>query len=417
MMISTLALSRKDSFLDFYQIVLAIIAILLFFTNLDLYLYIAGIIPYPPTILIFGYALFSLPVVFSKYSSLPRYFIFWAIAFISISSLSLLIFDNSRVSYPIAFQEFRLRILSTIFLGLMIVVFSKDGVIQKWVKKAILLAVILAVFNNIYDFFHPFVFCSCNLGRPAGLYINPNQSGYSLVLGMIFSIGVVKPKYRFYFWLFVGIGLILTLSRSAIIGYLFVTLLLAKEKKLVIYWKSTLVLISLLLITYLIFYLGNLGSNGIKLTEVGNINSFYDYSISVRMEWLNNPFLLDESDSLRSRVIELGWIMFLQHPLFGNGLGSTLDWQEIVSTHNMYLYYMVDHGIIGIFIFPILIWVVTKHARGEARFIGLLFTTLMLFLGLFSHNLLTERYVLIGFALMSAMNSNSHRTISKHLYR
>ncbi|NEQ64729.1 MAG: O-antigen ligase family protein [Symploca sp. SIO2D2] len=314
--------------------------------------------------------------------------------------------SNSVLNYAIALQELKTRTLSVFFILLMFVIFSGHYLIQYLVRKAIFAAVILTVINNIYDFFHPLSFSIFNVGRPAGFYINPNQAAAALVLGLIFSIGILKPKYRFYFLFFVGVGVLVTLSRGAILGWLIIAILLIKKS--IIAHKQILYSSVILAILALVFlwYQGELLS---RLMALSDFNPFYEDSLSQRLEWLSDPSISNSSESLRVRVMKLGWDMFTQNPLLGKGIAATLDWSETVSTHNMYLYYMVDHGIFGAFILPILVWSVTRQARGEAKHIGLLFSTFVLFWGLFSHNILSERYILITFALMGAMTMTSRR--------
>lgn len=395
--------NKQNSVILAYQAIVAVGAVFLFFTGLDIYLYVSGFIPFTPLVLIIGFGIFSMPILLFQNAYLPSLLIGWSILFILISVLSLIGLFNWHINYFVAFQEIRNRISSILFLFLMFTIFSKYKLIQLWTRKAILISVLIAVINNIYDFFHPLIFSSLNVGRPAGFYINPNQSGAALVLGLIFSIGILKPKYRVPFVFIVGVGVLLTLSRGALVGLIIVVLLLLKTA--IISWRQLLrISIGLGVISLAVaFYKGNL------LTTLSDTNIFYNYGLSSRLEWLNDPTKMDSSDSLRFRVIQLAWNLFSQHPLLGQGIGSTLDWSESVSTHNIYLYFMADHGIVGAFIVPTLLLSVTRRARGEAKHIGLLFSAFILIWGLFSHNVLGERYILIMFSLMAAMTITSRQ--------
>ena len=99
--------------------------------------------------------------------------------------------------------------------------------------------------------------------------------------------------------------------------------------------------------------------------------------------------------------------MFLDNPLFGNGIGSTDLWAELVSTHNMYLYLMADYGILGIILYPLLVLVTVWHSHKEVRSIALAFASFALMWGFFSHNIMSEYYSLIAFALMASMSYQS----------
>jgi len=61
----------------------------------------------------------------------------------------------------------------------------------------------------------------------------------------------------------------------------------------------------------------------------------------------------------------------------------------------------------GVFILPLLVYVVTWHSRGESKHIASAFSAFILLWGLFSHNIVDERYILMCFSLMAAMNVTS----------
>ena len=102
-----------------------------------------------------------------------------------------------------------------------------------------------------------------------------------------------------------------------------------------------------------------------------------------------------------------GWISFGRHPFWGNGLASTRKWTvSEVSTHNMYLYHMADNGILGVLFLPGAILSVVYRNRGEERTILVCFVVFLGLWGLFSHEVLAERYTLSSLALIAAMNTN-----------
>jgi 4-amino-4-deoxy-L-arabinose transferase-like glycosyltransferase len=77
-----------------------------------------------------------------------------------------------------------------------------------------------------------------------------------------------------------------------------------------------------------------------------------------------------------------------------------------VSTHNMYLYFMADNGILGILFLPGAILAVVYRNKGEQVTILVCFAVFVSLWGLFSHEVLAERYTLSSFALLAAMNTN-----------
>ena len=54
-----------------------------------------------------------------------------------------------------------------------------------------LIATLVGVVLNIYDFMFPGVF-SYDPGRAAGLYVNPNASGIALVFGCVIGLSAVR---------------------------------------------------------------------------------------------------------------------------------------------------------------------------------------------------------------------------------
>jgi hypothetical protein len=279
-------------------------------------------------------------------------------------------------------------------------IFSRNPTIHYLTRWAIFLAVLITVFNSIYEFFNPAAFNALgNGGRVTGFYLNPNSNGCALILGMIFSVSILQPIYRLPFVYLVGIGVFLTFSRGAILGWLITVIIFTVAGVLhfnkILYW--------ILGIGTFIISLGSQWWQELLQNLDLNANSLE------RIAWFQNISTSDSEDSADSRleVAQLAWQMFMKHPFLGNGIGSTLTWNVEISTHNIYLYYMADHGIIGVLILPVLVYGAIRHARGETKYIGLAFAVFILLWGLFSHNVLEERYILILFSLMAGMTEGS----------
>jgi O-antigen ligase len=381
----------------YYPRALAIAAVLIFFTNLDGYLFSSEkLASVPPLYWILVYLVLATPLLFNRklFASVQRSpLIYWCYGFLLISGIWL--FFQSAHS-EIVWQEFRLRLLSVLFLLCLLVVLSKEDA-QQWARRALLIAVLVGVTLNFYELFHPAAFGPI-VGRSAGFYMNPNQSGTALVLGLIFCIGILNQRFRVLLTLIVLAGVVLTFSRAAIAGYLIVVLALVLGG--VISLRKSLLIgvigLSALFVPLLVWWDELL----LKLRELGVLNQ----NVLQRVDWFTNPKGdSDESSIARYDVIREAWRMFTDRPIIGHGLATTKDWSYAVSSHNQYLNLMVDHGILGAFILPLLVLAVTWGASGEARKTGLTFAAFTLFIGFFSHNLLDERYFLIMFSLMTAM--------------
>ncbi|MBD2517751.1 O-antigen ligase family protein [Nostoc sp. FACHB-973] len=388
------AINKKFNLLLYYQCALAVAAILTFFTEINSYLYKSEISTFPPLFWISAFGLASIPLIFLQFKSLLHSLITWCFGYLFISLLWFLILS---IPGGIALEELKKRILSVVFLSISLLFFSQNKQSQLWARRTVLITTILAVFNNIYDFLNSLAFSSLSvLGRSAGFYINPNMAGAALVLGMIFSVSLLCPKYRIPFVLVIGLGTFLTLSRGAIFGWLVVVIIFVITRIIprsqLLYWILGLGLIVIVLLPYF----EDLPANFIL--EQNTLN---------RLEWLQQPSESEDSADSRLYIAKLGWQLFTKSPFWGNGIGSTLMWNEEISTHNMYLYLMDDHGFLGVFILPLLVYAVTRKARGETKYIAWAFSIFILLWGLFSHDILQERYILIMFSLMAAMTRTS----------
>jgi O-antigen ligase len=133
-----------------------------------------------------------------------------------------------------------------------------------------------------------------------------------------------------------------------------------------------------------------------------------DENVLNRIAWLKNPFFSDSAYRERLDVGEHTWQMFLDSPLLGNGTGASKEWNPWgISSHNMFLNFMADHGILGFFILPLLLLAVTWRAAGESRHMAIIFSVFILLWSLVSHNVLEERYILLSFGLITVMATKS----------
>ena len=393
----------------YYPRILAVAAVLIFFTNLCLYLYSVELVHFPPLYWIIGLGIAAAPLILSRsYVEILRRSLVarWCYGFILISGLWL-IFEPSASEK--VFQEFQTRLLSVLFILTMLCIFSKDSV-QLWGRRAIFGGVLLALALNVFELFSPMTFSEV-MGRSAGLYINPNQSAVALILGMTMTIGILPHRYRMLFVIGVGLGVFLTFSRSSIIGWILTAAVFIKTGQLSV--KRSLLVGCAMLSVGLAVMVWQWDRMQYRLEDLGVLNK----NVLARVDWFNNPDVSDMSSTERKEVAEFGWAMFSESPVVGNGLGASVNWAREKSSHNEYLNMMVDHGIIGVFFLPILVLLTQWRAQGEVRQIGFAFAIFVLYLGFFSHNILSERHILMTFALLEcmAMSSRSMRASNERL--
>jgi hypothetical protein len=331
---------------------------------------------------------------------------YWICFFLGISLLWLIFMDQST---DVARTTFLIRLSDSLFLFLYFFVLYDDKDLQTQVRWVLFIAVLIAIFNNIYDIIRPFTFVPfdneySNPGRAAGIYMNANEAGVALVLGMIFTAGLFARKFRAPYVFLVFIGVLTTFSRGAILGWFLVSAILSFQN--ILNWRQMAAGICLSIIA-LPLMLSALVQYDKKFNqfdgEYGGVNI---ENVEDRIEWFFNPVgMRDFSVIERENVAELSWQMFTERPLLGNGLGSTVRWNERSSTHNMYLSYLADHGITGALIFPLLMLALVWKARGLARQVALPYVAFVLFWSLFSHNVIEESYFLISFGLMASMTA------------
>lgn len=314
------------------------------------------------------------------------------------------IFPNNELTE----EELRRKILSILSLVVFTVFIFNDDENLKTVRFAILFATAVSVINNIYEFFHPAAFFSFEsgigvFGRSAGFYINPSVAGKVILLGLIFSIGVLKKSYRSWFLLFAFLGILATFSRSAILGFILFYIYLSYKREIDMKYS---ILIPVVLGTLFVFSLPFL-LNHIQSTFTSSATK----NITNRIEWFMDPSAHEDlSQKEREHVALTALKIFSEHPLVGSGLGHTRPgrWPLRVSAHNIYLTSMAELGIIGIFIFPLLIYSLVVQARGEAKMQAAAFALLILYMGFFAHTLLDELDILFIYALMANISYRSY---------
>lgn len=385
----------------YYQRFLAVGAVIVFFTDLSVYLFVADKAPIPAAYWVVAFGLTAAPLYLSRNYlriALRSLMVRWCYGFLLISGVWLL-FQPSQNS-EVVWGEFFIRLSSVVFMLLMLSVFSTEDA-QAWARRAILIVVLLIVAINVYELFNPLTFSLVH-GRSAGFYRNPNACGMALILGMIFSLGVLSQRYRMIYTLVVALGVLLTLSRAAMVGWSvsMIAFLVTGEIRL----KKAL-LIGLTAASIFIFALVPFWDDLIyQLNDAGVLNA----NVVNRLDWFTNPNLEDSSATDRWLVLEAAWDKLSESPVVGNGVGASqnllmVDNDVEISSHNQYLNFLVDHGVIGIFFIPLMLVALTWRARGEPRRISRIFAAYIFTLGFFTHNVFELRFILMSFALMAAM--------------
>ena len=317
--------------------------------------------------------------------------------------ISLIWFFNSSQSED-AWHDLRLRFLAMIELMSFWMIFSYPAALQL-ARRLLVVAVLWGVTLNVYEMFVPGTFSDV-FGRSAGLYRNPNMSGEALLLGMILSTTVLHSRYRTLFVLVTGLGILATFSRANILLWglavaCFVIFGHLRGKDLLFSLFGTFIVGLVLLLPRLD-----------QLLTTWDQAGLFNRDVLERLEWFANPFgVSDHSSWSRAQVAKEAWEKFAQAPFFGYGTGSSSEIS--LKAHNQYLVFMLDHGIIGAAILPLLLWALLRLADGLTRQIGQIFALSILIMAFSTHNLLAHEYNLFLFSLMGAMAASHCSGVSR----
>ncbi len=397
----------NSTFITYYQGFLAIAAILVFFTRLDIYLQGRGFVI--PLYWLMGFLLASFPLFLLLIRRLDNFstpVLVWCAAYIALSCTLILI----QPKFPsLQFLEDNFRTL--IFLVLMLGIFAYNPLVTRWVRLTILSVTLLNVCMFVYEFFNPFAFYLVQRaeGRSAGFYEDSNTASIALILGMIFTIDMIKPKYRLMYALFIFLGIAPTFSRGSIVGWFLVVAYLVVKKVIPRYQMPLLALFFLIAISILSTHL-----NSLSYLETPDGTKLFHKDTLDRVEFLINPLAQkDDSKASRQSHVEVAWKKFQASPFIGNGLGSGQNAAtmslvgEAQRSHNTYLDLMVEFGFSGAFIFPALLFACIRQAQGEFKKQAGAFMLFMLAQGFFSHTLVSEFCSLIAYAIMANLSRYS----------
>lgn len=398
----------KNNLMIYYQGFLAVAAILLFFTKLDQYLEGHGI--GLPLLWMIAFMFASAPLlgnILHRLRYIPMSIVVWCAMYLAMALIS--------VVFLTEFAELQLLediIRSIIFLLLMLVIFSQHSLVLRWVKLTVLFVTVANVFMFVYEFFNPLAFYleQHAPGRSSGFYHNSNMAGSVVILGMILSIDLIKPKYRSFYVFFSFLGIAATFSRSSIVGWFIVVLLFILTKVIPRYQIPLFLLSGFMVISILSTQLNNLS----HLETADGQDLFTDDSIA-RVEFLLAPLNQEDSskDGRLSHVSE-AWKKFVRHPFLGNGLGSGQNVRHMSTagtaqrSHNVYLDLMVEYGFLGALIYPCLLLASVWKVQGELKKQAIVFVFYLLIQGFFSHTVLNEFYSLSVYAIMANRTQYSY---------
>lgn len=267
--------------------------------------------------------------------------------------------------------------------------------------------VAVAVFGsivNIYDFVNPLF--SAVPGRAAGLYENPNTSGFVLIMAMCSGLAIIPISLRWPFVILLTSAILLTFSRGSwlVLG---ISLLWFAWQGYLGGKAMRFVLFGLAMFGVAFFGITMLSGTLAELIAASPIGNYLDANTLARLG--ASEFATDYAANERRSVAQLAMSAFLDghNPVFGYGIGHTFEWEMDVSTHNLYLLFLVEGGLFGLAIYLSLLGVLWKSASGIGRLVVLQFAIY----SFFDHNLLDSPGRIIFLAMVASGVLNSGRTL------
>jgi len=305
-------------------------------------------------------------------------------------------------------EEFKKFIFSILFFLTMTILIANDDNQFSKTRITLLFITLLAISNNIYEFFHPFAFYSINsdyniIGRSAGFYVDPNIAGQAILFGLIFSYEIVPKTLKIPFILLTFIGVLVTFSRGSLVGWSIIMFLFFKYRLID---KKTTIVLFMTFLSLIIFFLPLLYD-----LIINNFNN--PTNLLNRLNFFTGSSHIDRSELERLKIGISAFNLFADNPIFGSGLSIIRHWKYSVAPHNIYLTLMAQFGLIGLFSYIYLIYTLIGNAKGEVKILGKVFLGYFLFLGLTTHNILTAYQTIIAMTLMSNMSYRSYLVYKK----
>ena len=375
-----------------FRNVLAVIAVAVFYGNIHRYLHQYGVgVPWH---WVLAFVILSLPVLFSQVMTsdiLREPIVAWCFGYAWVA-IAWFIFGSQS---EMASQEVRWRVLAILEILTFFAIFMNASA-NLFARLTIVVAVHVGTAINFYELFNPLSFSEV-VGRSAGLYINPNMAGEALVLGMILSITVLPSWYRGVFIILAGAGVFITFSRSGIIGWLIAVggLMLGGFIGRTHAVRTGFMVLFLIGVTFL---------SG-QFMGIQEQTGLQNNNVNERLAWLMDPLgVSDASSWARKYVVQQAWERVGERPFLGGGTGA-VHYGLDIPPHNQFLSHMIDHGVLGAMLIPLLMVALIWRAEGESRRVGFIFSCAVLWFCFFTHTMFNNAHSLLLLALVAALAS------------
>ncbi len=306
----------------------------------------------------------------------------WAAALVVIALFSYLF----SVRSPEQLRALKTVLICIAMFGVYLVTYGGPAE-NRAARTAILLVVLVSIFNNLLDVAGVYLF-SIAEGRGAGFYGNPNTAAVYLVMGMIITASLVPPRYRLWYCFLVGVGVLATFSRSGVLLWL-VSVYGLGRVRLFRLSKRALNIMVASIVALVIFI--QVGDN--IVTELG-LDKYLSGNATQRLH-----LDLEKDDSLQGRmaVARRSLELIQQSPWVGHGLGAHTVFATRVLPHNLYLLIGVELGILGLALYLFLLVVLWRLKSPVAK----VFSVALGVWSLFDHNIFDHNGLWLAYAVLA----------------
>jgi hypothetical protein len=376
--LDTAAVRLDDSLV---RVALVVAGVLVFFTGIDNYAFQFWGGPAPLRFIVVWVGAAAVLAVWEPHRPLGLLrspLLAWLVFFFAMTALWAVWMRASTLVH----EEFNARLRSIAFMAAFAIILDSPRA-RRAAVVLVAAGVVLAACINVGELTGLVTFMKQEelrvLGRPGGFYINPNDAGLAIVFGLAVVASRIGEPWRTLLLVIGTIGVLATFSRGAQVTLIVLVAMLAWRREAAA-WPFVLAgLVGVIVLSQTTDVFGALESRRLVNEET----------------WARLMFA--QGDSGRGSLAVKAWTAFAQAPLLGQGLGATVDWGASNSSHNQFLNLAGDHGILGLLTFPALGVAIAYRNPSAVPFVVVLMLS-----GLFSHNLLENRALLLVTVLGAA---------------
>jgi O-antigen ligase len=289
------------------------------------------------------------------------------------------------------------------FVFLVGMIFVCSSVHQPVWKTSVLVAFAITAVTICVDVFVPGTFSS-NAAQAAGIAENPNGGALVILLLLVALLDWERRLMNATALALLIVALVsvyFTLSRAGMLTYVMVALFyFLRMRRLAMSIPPLLATMALSLLLAATFVWDGQSQSEPAILQIATAKRDDLWAIGSNST--------DKSIVERIEVVERSLELMAEAPIAG--LGSGYSYGMIPGPHNMYLARWIDNGVLGFLSYCLLILALLAVNYRRNNIEGLVLAFVMAFFGLFSHNVLEDRTLLLLLAVSTASRARSETT-------